>query len=206
MIHVGKKQITERIAIAQGTISVGKEAFQLIKNKALPKGDALALSEIVGIQGAKNVSLSIPLCHPLILDHIELKTELNESLFSINVYCKVIAHAKTGVEMEALAGVNSALLSIYDLTKMVNPDLQINDIKLLSKIGGKSGVWINPQGVPEWVLKMIPVEEKTLHEINCSIITLSDRASSGIYDDKSGVFIKEFLLKNRANIIHYNIT
>lgn len=201
MISVGKKQITERLAVAQGTIYVGKESFTLIQNKLLPKGDVLSMCEIVGIQGAKNISTILPLCHPLNLDHVELKSYLNEKNYSIDIYCKVAACAKTGVEMEALSGVNSALLSIYDLTKMINPNLEIGNIKLLLKIGGKSGIWLNPNGVPPWILKLVPqTQEKIFQNINISIITLSDRAYKGVYEDKSGRFIKEYCTELGATI------
>lgn len=205
MINVNNKKITERLAIATGSISVGEEAFHLIKTKSLPKGDAVTLAEIAGIQGAKNAALTIPLCHPLSLEHIEIKTELNEENYSLQVYCKVIAQAKTGVEMEALSGVNSALLAIYDVTKMVNPNLQINNINLLLKIGGKSGVWINPTGVPAWVLELIPSKNNSLDGMYFSVVTLSDRASAGVYEDKSGNYIKEYLIAQGGSCINYKL-
>ena len=98
MISVAKKQVTERVAVASGRIIVGAQAFNLIKEKKLPKGDVLLLCEIAGIQGAKNTAQNIPLCHPLNLDHVEIKTELIEYDFSVQVTCQVMATAKTGVQ------------------------------------------------------------------------------------------------------------
>lgn len=189
MIDVGGKQPTHRIAIAEGSISVGEIAFALIRARSLPKGDVLILAEIAGIQGAKQASLMIPLCHPMGLDHVQIITELDESDNSIKVTCIAATHAKTGVEMEALAGVNGALLTIWDLTKMVEPNLLICGIRLLAKRGGKSGTWLNPAGVPDWVREKIAPHEqssKLLAGVSVTVITLSDRAASGEYEDKSG--------------------
>ena len=127
----------------------------LIKTKKMPKGDPLVLAEIAGINGVKKTSEHIPLCHPLPLDHISLNIEFNEKKNSIIVYCLVSANAKTGVEMEALSGVNSALLTIYDLSKIIEPNLKIENIKLLIKSGGKTGLWINPKGIPPKIKKIL---------------------------------------------------
>ena len=148
MVDVSSKAITHRKALASGEITLGKQVIEMIKSKKMPKGDPLSIAEISGINGVKKTSELIPLCHPLPLDHISLHTEINEKEYSIIVYCMVSAHSKTGVEMEALSGVNSALLSIYDLSKIVEPNLKITNTKLLIKSGGKSGLWINPDGVP----------------------------------------------------------
>ena len=121
----------------------------MIKSKKMPKGDPLSIAEVAGINGVKKTSELIPLCHPLSLDHISLHTEINDEKNSVIVYCLVSANSKTGVEMEALSGVNSALLAIYDLSKIVEPNLKITNTKLLVKSGGKKGLWINPDGVPE---------------------------------------------------------
>ena len=149
MIDVSSKKKTFRRALGSGKIFVGEEVFNLIKNKKMPKGDPLSIAEVSGINGVKKTSELIPLCHPLSLDHISLHTEINEKKYSIVVYCLVSANSKTGVEMEALSGVNSALLTIYDLSKIVEPNLKITNTKLLIKSGGKKGLWINPDGIPD---------------------------------------------------------
>ena len=149
MVDVSSKEATNRKALATGEIILGTEVIELIKAKKMPKGDPISIAEVSGINGVKKTSELIPLCHPLPLDHISLHTEINEKKNSIVVYCLVSANSKTGVEMEALSGVNSALLAIYDLSKIVEPNLKITNTKLLVKSGGKKGLWINPDGIPE---------------------------------------------------------
>ena len=134
MINVSSKKDTFRRALASGQIFVGKEVFDLIKNKKMPKGDPLSLAEVSAILGVKKTSEIIPLCHPLPIDHTATKLVMHEDDNSIEVFCVVSAVSKTGVEMEAIMGVNSALITIYDLSKIINPHLTIGNIKLLSLI------------------------------------------------------------------------
>ena len=155
MVDVSSKEITHRKALAVGEIILSLKVIKMIKNKKMPKGDPLAIAEVSGINGVKRTSDLIPLCHPLSLDHISIHTEIDESKNSIIVYCLVSANSKTGVEMEALSGVNSALLAIYDLSKIVEPNLKITNTKLLVKSGGKKGLWINPSGIPEKIKKIL---------------------------------------------------
>mgnify|MGYP001328905237 FL=1 len=151
MVDVSSKKETFRRALATGKIFVGKEVFNLIKNKKMPKGDPVALAEVSAVLGVKKTTELIPLCHPLPIDHTATKVFLNEVDFSLEVYCVVSAVAKTGVEMEAIMGVNAALITIYDLSKIVNPHLKIDNVKLLIKEGGKSGLWKNPDGLPSFL-------------------------------------------------------
>jgi len=151
MVDVSSKKETFRRALATGKIFVGKEVFNLIKNKKMPKGDPVALAEVSAVLGVKKTAELIPLCHPLPIDHTATKVFLNEVDFSLEVYCVVSAVAKTGVEMEAIMGVNAALITIYDLSKIVNPHLKIDNVKLLIKEGGKSGLWTNPDGLPKFL-------------------------------------------------------
>ena len=151
MIDVSSKKETFRRALASGKIFVGEEVFNLIKNKKMPKGDPLTLAEVASVLGVKKTSELIPLCHPLPIDHTATKIVMNEIDHSLEVFCVVSAVAKTGVEMEAIMGVNAALITIYDLSKIVNPNLQIDNIKLLIKEGGKSGLWKNPNGLPKFL-------------------------------------------------------
>ena len=151
MIDVSKKKETYRRALASGKIYVGKEVFELIKNNNMPKGDPVTLAEVSAVLGVKKTSELIPLCHPLPIDHTATKIMMNEIDHSLEVFCVVTAIAKTGVEMEAIMGVNTALITIYDLSKIVNPHLKIDNIKLLIKEGGKSGLWTNPDGLPEFL-------------------------------------------------------
>ena len=151
MVDVSSKKKTFRRALASGKIYVGKEVFDLIKNNKMPKGDPVTLAEISAVLGVKKTSEIIPLCHPLPIDHTATKIIMNDIDNSLEVFCVVSAIAKTGVEMEAIMGVNTALITIYDLSKIVNPHLKINNIKLLIKEGGKSGLWKNPDGLPSFL-------------------------------------------------------
>ena len=148
MVNISQKKETFRRALASGKIFVGKEIFDLIKNKKMPKGDPVSLAEVSAILGVKKTSELIPLCHPLTIDHTASKIIMHEEDSSLEVFCVVSTYAKTGVEMEAIMGVNAALITIYDLSKIVNPHLRIDNIKLLIKEGGKSGIWKNPDGLP----------------------------------------------------------
>ena len=157
MVDVSSKEVTHRKALATGEIILSSEVIKMIKNKKMPKGDPLAIAEVSGINGVKKTSELIPLCHPLSLDHISIHTEIDESKNSIIIYCLVSANSKTGVEMEALSGVNSALLAIYDLSKIVEPNLKITNTKLLVKSGGKKGLWVNPDGVPKKIKNVLNI-------------------------------------------------
>ena len=123
MIDVSSKKETFRRALASGRIYTGKKVFNLIKNKKMPKGDPIALAEVSAVLGVKKTSELIPLCHPLPIDHTATKIIMNEKDSSLEVFCVVSAFAKTGVEMEAIMGVNAALITIYDLSKIINPNL-----------------------------------------------------------------------------------
>ena len=155
MVDVSSKKETFRRALASGKIFVGKEVFNLIKNKEMPKGDPVTLAEVSAVLGVKKTSELIPLCHPLPIDHTATKIIMHEKEYSLEVFCTVSAVAKTGVEMEAIMGVNAALITIYDLSKIVNPHLRIDGVKLLIKEGGKSGLWKNPDGLPNFLEDII---------------------------------------------------
>lgn len=208
MVNISQKKATFRRAIAQGRIIVGETAFEIIRQHRLPKGDPLALAEIAGITGAKQAHSVIPLCHPLSLDQVRIHTVLDQETFSIIVYCMASTYAKTGVEMEALAGVNAALLAVYDLTKMVESALTITDIRLLSKEGGKQGCWIHPDGIPSSLEKTL-LNQKTTEQLlsgsSAAILTISDRASSGQYKDRSGNLLHTALSDLGCSIKNYQI-
>ncbi len=155
MVDVSNKNETFRRALASGKIYVGEKVFKQIKNKDMPKGDPIALAEVSAVLGVKKTSELIPLCHPLPIDHTTTKIIMHEEDSSLEVFCVVSAVAKTGVEMEAIMGVNAALITIYDLSKIINPHLRIDNIKLLIKEGGKSGVWKNPDGLPKFLEDII---------------------------------------------------
>jgi cyclic pyranopterin phosphate synthase len=149
MADVSAKAATHRIAVAGGAIRVGQEAFDRIRRGTMPKGDPLAMAEIAGIQAAKQTPSLIPLCHPISLNRVMIHSVLRPETHSIELFCVAEIAEKTGVEMEALTGLSIALLTIWDLTKPVNPALEITGTRLLYKSGGKSGTWIHPDGLPE---------------------------------------------------------
>lgn len=204
MADVSGKRITHRRAVACGAIYMSAEAFRAVTNKTLPKGDALAMAEVAGIMGAKKTAEILPMCHPLPLDHVGVHFALNEQINSVTAYCHVVADARTGVEMEALTGVQSALLSLWDLTKPVDPALRLGDTRLLVKEGGKSGLWIHPAGIPEWLEEQFPISD-FWRDVSCAVLVMSDRASSGVYEDKSGAVLKDRLTALGANIVSYQV-
>ena len=155
MADVSAKKITRRVAIATGKIRVGREAFERIRDGKMPKGDPVAMAEIAGIQAAKQTPSLIPLCHPISLNRVMIHSVLNEDEYAVELYCVAEIAEKTGVEMEALTGLSVALLTIWDLTKPVNPALEISGQKLVYKSGGKSGTWTHPDGVPAEVERIL---------------------------------------------------
>jgi molybdenum cofactor biosynthesis protein MoaC len=151
MADISGKETTQRVAIAGGRIRVGREAYSLLAEGRLPKGDPLAMAEIAGIQAAKQTPSLIPLCHPISLNRVMVHSVLRPEDYSVEVFCVAEISEKTGVEMEALTGLSIALLTIWDLTKPVNAALEITNSRLIYKSGGKRGVWVNPQGLPDEV-------------------------------------------------------
>lgn len=137
MVDVSDKQDTAREALATGKIYMSKECFEMVANKSMEKGDVLSVARIAGIMGAKKTSELVPLCHMLNLTKVEVEFELNDC--NITAFCRVKTVGKTGVEMEALTGVQIALLTIYDMCKAVDKNMHMEDIHLCEKTGGKSG-------------------------------------------------------------------
>lgn len=201
MADVRRKRPTARRAVAVGELYAGADAFDALVARRLPKGDALAMAEIAGLQGAKQASQLMPLCHPLPLEFVELRCVPVPERRAIRVYCEVATEARTGVEMEALAGVNAALLTIYDLTKPVDPALSIGGIRLLFKEGGKKGLWLHPDGLSDDERERYrPRAVARLDGWRTAVIVLSDRASSGEYEDRSGPVLVDALHRLGADI------
>lgn len=141
MVDVSQKDITMRIAIAEGSIKVNQEVFRSIKEQTNKKGDVLAVARIAGIMAAKKTSDMIPLCHPLFITKVTIDFELDEENYMIKAIATTKVNGKTGVEMEALHAVSVTLLTIYDMCKAIDKRMEISDIRLLHKEGGKSGVY-----------------------------------------------------------------
>ena len=143
MVDVTDKDITERCATASGCIRVSREVFDAVKGGTAKKGDVLGTARIAGIMAAKRTWELIPLCHPLMLTKVTIDFAMEEETCTIRCFCTAKLSGRTGVEMEALTGVQIALLTIYDMCKAVDKAMVITDVHLLSKAGGKSGdfVW-----------------------------------------------------------------
>ncbi len=139
MTDVSNKADTVREARASGKIYMNDECFSLVTEDKIKKGDVLGTARIAGIMGAKKTSELIPLCHILNITNVQIDIEADKNC--ITAICTVKTTGKTGVEMEALTGVSTALLTIYDMCKAVDKAMRIEDIHLLYKSGGKSGVW-----------------------------------------------------------------
>lgn len=142
MVDVSQKEITHRTACATGRIRVCQEIFARLQAGAIAKGDVLGVARIAGIMAAKRTSELIPLCHLLPLSKCSIDFELEPGDEpAVRCYCQVRTEGKTGVEMEALTGVQVALLTVYDMCKAVDKSMVIEDVHLVEKTGGKSGVY-----------------------------------------------------------------
>lgn len=141
MVDVGSKDVTDRVAVAAGTISMLPDTFKLIEQGGHKKGDVLGIARIAGIMASKKTSDLVPLCHPLALTKVTLEFELDADNAAVHCQARVGTSGQTGVEMEALTAVQVALLTIYDMCKAVDRGMVMNNIRLLEKAGGKSGHW-----------------------------------------------------------------
>lgn len=141
MVDVSDKAETARRAIAEGWIRTSAETLHAISAQAVKKGDVLTIAQLAGVTGAKKTADLIPLCHPLPLSSVQVRTELDETLPGVRVRAEVSVHARTGVEMEALTAVAAALLTIYDMCKALDRGMEIGGVRLLAKEGGRSGSW-----------------------------------------------------------------
>lgn len=141
MVDVSAKAITKRRAVASAKVKFKPEAFALFLKQGSPKGDLLETAKIAGIMAAKSTPSIIPLCHPLPLDKVNVQTNVDRERKLIHITAEIISTGKTGVEMEALAAVSAAALTIYDMMKWSGQTMIISDIKLLHKSGGKSGIY-----------------------------------------------------------------
>ncbi|RVU03798.1 cyclic pyranopterin monophosphate synthase MoaC [Novosphingobium umbonatum] len=139
MVDVGAKADTSRVAIASGRIRMGAAALLAIRDGAVPKGDVIATARIAGIMAAKKTSELIPLCHPLPLHSVSVDFAFEED--GLRATAMASLTGKTGVEMEALTAVSLALLTIYDMAKAIDKGMVIENIRLIEKRGGKSGIW-----------------------------------------------------------------
>lgn len=145
MVDVSEKSTTTRTAVAVGVVTIGQEAFRLVEENRIRKGDVLTVAQIAGIQGAKQTSNLIPLCHDVALKGVDIEMTLNEERFAIEIRAFAKSIGPTGVEMEALTAVSVAALTIYDMCKSVNKSIVISGIRLVAKTGGQSGDYLRTE-------------------------------------------------------------
>ncbi len=145
MVDVSSKKETVREAIAAGIVKMQPGTFRMVQEGTAAKGDAIGVARIAAIMAAKKVDSIIPLCHPLTIDSIAIDFRFQDDGRSIAIEAKVNSTGKTGVEMEALTAVSVAALTLYDMCKAVDKSIEISDIRLMQKSGGKSGNYIREQ-------------------------------------------------------------
>ena len=139
MVDVGDKPVTTRTAIARGSVLVNEHTFALIRSGGMKKGDVLTVAQIAGVMGAKRTPDLIPMCHPILIDGIDLKLSLDEERLAVDIVAELRCGGRTGVEMEALTAVSVAALTVYDMCKAVQKDMTITDVCLVEKTGGVHG-------------------------------------------------------------------
>ena len=145
MVDVGEKPVTRRTAVAAGRVLVNDHTFDLIKSGGMKKGDVLTVAQIAGVMGAKRTPDIIPMCHPILMDGINLELSLDETRKSVEIRATVSCDGRTGVEMEALTAVSTAALTVYDMCKAVQKDMVITDVRLVSKTGGVHGDYMREE-------------------------------------------------------------
>ena len=145
MVDVGEKPVSQRIAVAAGRVLVNENTFALIKSGGMKKGDVLTVAQIAGVMGAKKTPDIIPMCHPILMDGIDIQLHLDEARKSVEITAAVSCDGRTGVEMEALTAVSAAALTVYDMCKAVQKDMVIADIRLVKKTGGVHGDYIREE-------------------------------------------------------------
>ena len=144
MVDVGRKEERVRVAVAGAVVEMNAATLDLLKRAALPKGDVLTTAKIAGIMAAKRTSELIPMCHPLMLDYVDIRFEIHDMPPRIHLEAEARCTGRTGVEMEALVAAQIAAATIYDMCKAVQKDICITDVRLLRKSGGKSGEFAAP--------------------------------------------------------------
>ncbi|MGH7650371.1 MAG: cyclic pyranopterin monophosphate synthase MoaC [Gemmatimonadaceae bacterium] len=141
MVDVGEKPSTERMARAEGSITMNRDALAAVEANAVAKGDVMAAARIAGIMAAKKTAGLIPLCHPLALSDVGVDIEIDRVLGGLRVSARASTNGPTGVEMEALTAATVALLTIYDMAKALDRGMEISGVHLVEKRGGKTGTW-----------------------------------------------------------------
>ena len=184
MRDISRKIKTLRSAVAQATLRVSPSTISLIKKNKIPKGNPLEVAKVAAVQAAKNTSQIIPYCHPLPIDFVGVEYTLGKSTIVVKVEVKAIY--KTGVEMEALTGASVAALTLYDMMKMLDDDMEIAGVRLVSKRGGKS-------------------DFKIATALRAAVLVMSDSVSAGKKKDESGKLIVERLRELKIGIAEHAV-
>ncbi len=186
MIDISNKIKTLRTAIAQATLKLSNNTIELVHQNKIPKGDPLSVAKVAAVQAAKNTSQIIPYCHPIPVDYVGVDFEFGDKKIDVTVTVKAIY--KTGVEMEALTAASVAVLTLYDMMKMLDDKMEIVWVKLIEKSGGKS-------------------DFKTKYDkpLRAAVLVMSDSIATGTKSDLSGQLIVERLKKEGVEIIDYKI-
>ena len=159
MVDVGEKPVTQRVAVARGAVRMLPATAKKIAANAIAKGDVLATARIAGVMAAKRTGELIPLCHPLPLDFVDVRLDVDARRGVVAIEAEARIAARTGIEMEALTAVSVAALTIYDMCKAVDRGMTIEDVCLVSKSGGRSGDWVRPDQVTSNA-DMTPADER----------------------------------------------
>jgi cyclic pyranopterin monophosphate synthase len=187
MVDITHKNSTKRIATAQAVVKASKQdTIDAIVNKTVPKGDVLEMAKTAGLFAVKNTPASIPDCHPLPIEYTQVRYEIND--LEITIFVDVATIYKTGVEVEAMHGASIVALTMYDMLKPIDKGIEINNIKLLSKKGGKSDF-----------------RDKFRTDLKAAVIVCSDTISAGKKEDKAGKVISEKLESYGVEIAEYSI-
>jgi cyclic pyranopterin phosphate synthase len=141
MVDISEKPLTQREAVAKGSVYMKPETLRLIEDKKVPKGDVLCVSRVAGIMAAKKTSELIPMCHPLNITSVDINFKLDSKKNKVDIEARTKILGQTGVEMEALTAVSVAALTIYDMCKAVDKEMVVSDIMLMEKRGGRSGAY-----------------------------------------------------------------
>lgn len=186
MLDITHKFPTLRTATAEATVKAAPETVQRVAQRRIPKGDALETARAAAVMAAKNTPGFIPFCHPINLTYVGVDYSLNETTVSVRVTVKAIA--ATGVEMEALTGAAAAALTLYDMLKALDDNLEVIQIKLLEKRGGKSDF-----------------REESVQGIRGGVLVMSDSIASGKKTDASGVMIRERMTREGVQVVEYRV-
>lgn len=195
MIDVGDKAETTREAQAEAIIRGAPEVLSALWEGRLPKGDAQSSAKVAGILAAKRTPELLPMCHPIRIDSVQVALSLQGDHILITATART--HDRTGVEMEALTAASVAALTLYDWAKSQDPSMEFT-VRLVRKSGGKSGVW-------ERAVDAHAEGDRALSGIRAAVITVSDRASRGVYADESGARIQEWLKAQGAEVLYYAV-